>query len=356
MIGQRLKLSRTAANLSLRDLEGKIGNLVTAQAIGKYERNESVPSSKVLIALAKALGVSVDYLVGEQALALEKMDFRKKWPSGRKEEAALEAKVLSFVERYLAVEELLALPSRDWDKPREAPYPVDTLPNADRAARSLRMGWGLGVDPIPDIYELFEERGIKVLCLDTPGVDGMTGSIERPGRESLPVVVVNKSEYHERQRFTLAHELGHMLMEFAPNVPGEKACNRFAGAFLMPIEALWSTVGKHRSSISIGELCELKKLFGVSAQALTYRLKDVGIISDAQFKQLFDEFESRGWRSPPYNEPNSSEGRQSHRFERLCYRALAEGAISEARAAELLGISVRNIIEKMDNPVTEEAR
>ena len=62
MTGQRLKISRAAAGLSLRGLEAAIGNRVTAQAIGKYERGESMPGSGVLIALAGALGVSVDYL------------------------------------------------------------------------------------------------------------------------------------------------------------------------------------------------------------------------------------------------------------------------------------------------------
>ena len=74
MIGQRLKLARAAAGLSLRDLEEKIGNRVTAQAIGKYERNESMPSSGVLIALASALDVSEDYLVGDQDMVLEGID------------------------------------------------------------------------------------------------------------------------------------------------------------------------------------------------------------------------------------------------------------------------------------------
>ena len=55
MLGQRLKLARSAAGLSLRGLEERIENRVTAQAIGKYERDESVPSSGVLIALADAL-------------------------------------------------------------------------------------------------------------------------------------------------------------------------------------------------------------------------------------------------------------------------------------------------------------
>ena len=62
MLGQRLKLARSAAGLSLRGLEERIGNRVTAQAIGKYERDESIPSSGVLIALADALSVSCGLL------------------------------------------------------------------------------------------------------------------------------------------------------------------------------------------------------------------------------------------------------------------------------------------------------
>ncbi len=87
----------------------KIGNRVTAQAIGKYERNESMPSSGVLIALAGALGVSVDYLVGDQDMALEAVEFRKKKITSRREESQVEAQVLHLLERYLLVEELLNL-------------------------------------------------------------------------------------------------------------------------------------------------------------------------------------------------------------------------------------------------------
>ena len=118
MIGTRLKVARTAAGLSLRRLEARIGNLVTAQAIGKYERNESVPGSAVLIALADALDVSVDYLAGDQEMVLEAVEFRKKKITSRREEAQVEAKVLHLLERYLLVEDLLGLRSVEWHSPR----------------------------------------------------------------------------------------------------------------------------------------------------------------------------------------------------------------------------------------------
>ena len=356
MIGQRLKLARSAAGLSLRDFEEKIGNRVTAQAIGKYERNESMPGSGVLIALAAVLGVSVDYLVGDQEMVLEEVEFRKKKPTSRREESQVEAKVLHLLEQYLMIEELLHLPSVEWHNPREAPYPVKRdVSEADRAARSLRDHWGLGNDPIPNLVELLEEQGIKVLAVDLTTIDGLTAHVRRAGKGTVPVIVVNPKKWGERQRFTLAHELGHLVMDVTARVKEEKAAHRFAGAFLMPADALWAEIGKHRTAIGWEELFALKQLFGASVQAVTYRCKDLGIFSEALFQRLFNDFNRFGWRRPPYKEPLArKKGEEPKRFERLTFRALAEGAISEAKAAELLGISVQKLNRRMEEPPAGE--
>ena len=76
MIADRIRLARRKAGLSLRDLAAAMDHRVTAQAIGKYERGEDIPSSGVLISLAKALGVSVSYLMDTQALVLTGVEFR----------------------------------------------------------------------------------------------------------------------------------------------------------------------------------------------------------------------------------------------------------------------------------------
>ena len=355
MIGQRLKIARAAAGLSLRALSAKIGNQVTAQAIGKYERNECMPGSGVLIALAGVLGVSVDYLLGDQEMVLEAVEFRKKAITSRREEAHLEAKVLSLLERYLLVEELLQLPSVKWHSPPEAPYPVNAIAEADRAARSLRDHWSLGNDPIQNMVELLEEQGIEVLAAPLAHIDGLTARVRRSEKSAVPVIVVNRGEWGERQRFTLAHELGHLVMDVAAKVDEEKAAHRFAGAFLMPANALWAKIGKHRTSMGLGELCGVKQLFGASMQAVTYRCKDLGIFSESLFRRLFTDFNRRGWRSPPYKEPHAMPGEAPQRFERLTLRALAEGVVAEAKAAELLGLSVYDLNRRMEEPPASEA-
>ena len=158
----------------------------------------------------------------------------------------------------------------------------------------------------------------------------------------------------ERKRFTLAHELGHMVISTAPGMDEkskEAAAHRFAGAFLMPADVIRAEVGARRSSISLAELRALKVRFGVSLQALAYRCRDLGIIDKGAYSDLFRIFNQMGWRREPYQEPDciAPETEEPKRFERLCFRAVSEGAISEGKAAELLGMSVRKLSERLDN-------
>jgi len=240
--------------------------------------------------------------------------------------------------------------SVDWEQPRNAPYPVADLRDAEDAASSVRDDWGLGNDPIPQLAELLEERGIKVLSLDLDDIDGLAAKVRRKDKNAARVIVIKRSTWSERKRFNLAHELGHMVIAPVGGVDEEKAAHRFAGAFLMPADVLRAEVGANRSSISLGELVALKKRFGVSIQALTYRCKDLGIINQSAFARLFKIFAERGWRTAPFEEPETMkpEVEEPKRFERLCYRALAERIIGESRAAELLGISVRELDARLD--------
>ena len=236
-------------------------------------------------------------------------------------------------------------------EPREAPYPVvDDLAEVEQSALSLRTHWDLGRNPIPSMVELLEECGIKVLAFDLSAIGGLTAYARRGGNRVASVIVVNSSDSGERQRFTLAHELGHLVLAVDADVNPEPAAHRFAGAFLMPADVLRMEVGRRRTSIGWSELFSLKRLFGVSVQALVYRCRDLGIINEALFRRLFQNMSRQGWRSPPYREPQAIPREEPTRFERLCSRALAENVISEAKAAELLGISVRELHDRMEQP------
>src|SRR3954471_4545886 len=114
MIGRKLKVARSAAGLSLRGLSDAIDHRVSAQAIGKYERDEDMPGSGPLLAMAKALDVRGDYLLKPHEIELEGVDFRKKALTSVREEAKIQAQAIDLLERYLTLEDLLGLKSVDW--------------------------------------------------------------------------------------------------------------------------------------------------------------------------------------------------------------------------------------------------
>lgn len=351
MNARNLRLARTAAGLSLRNLASEIGNRVTAQAISKYERNEATPASAVLMALADALGVTVDYLAGEREPALEGIEFRRPAIASKRDEAQVAAEVLGLLERYLAVEDLLGLPTVEWDKPRDAPFPVAvSVVEADRGASALRAHWGLGIAPVPDLLPVLEGRGIKVVTAGLTGIDGLMAHVRRAGGRSVPVVIVNGGVSVERQHFAIAHELGHLVLSAGRKVAADTAANRFAGALLMPAEAVWAEVGKRRSSMGLGELFRLSLLFGVSEQALANRCRDLGVFGPSLHRRLFQEFGRQGLHTSPHEEPLSQPGgTRPRRFERLCFRAVAEGIVSEPKAAELLSITVQELNRRMES-------
>ena len=353
MIGKRLKSARTATGLSLRALAEAMDRKVSPQAIGKYERDEDMPRSGVLIALARALDVEVDYLLGEDELSLEGVEFRKPAATSRKEAAQIEAKTLALVERYLLIEEMLRLSTSERELPSREEFRVSSPEEAERAAHALRDAWDLGADPIPKLAELLEEHGIKVVSLESPHVDGLAAKVRREGHPSVPIIMIEAGAWAERKRFSMAHELAHQVLTVVPGsntANAEVIANRFAGAFLVPADVLRQEIGARRKEISIGELVVLKRRFGVSLQALTYRCKDLGIIGRPTYVELFSLFKEKGWRDPPYKEPDALEPEREEptRFRRLCFRALSEGLIGEARAAELLGITVRGLEKELD--------
>jgi Zn-dependent peptidase ImmA (M78 family) len=350
MFSEKLKLARLNSGLSLRDLQSKIGNKVSAQAIGKYERGEMSPSPDILFVLANALGVSEKYLLEKTTIHLGAIEFRENFIQSKKEKAQVETTILREVANYLEIEELLQVETAEWEQPHGFPYQVSDSKDVEWIAYKVREEWRLGSDPIQNFSEFLEDRGIKVIFHSFPdSVSGISCWVHRKNLKKVPTILVNNNITGERQRFTLAHELGHLLLEMKnSHLNVEPFCNRFAGAFLIPESVLLTTLGKHRNFLSVGELVSLKKIFKVSIQAIVYRCKDLNIISQSSFSHLFQEFTRLGWRNPPYPEPLPLDSEKSDRFERLCYRALKEKAASEDKVSDLLGIPIEKIRDKMD--------
>jgi Zn-dependent peptidase ImmA (M78 family)/DNA-binding XRE family transcriptional regulator len=360
MIGTRIKLARKKAGLSLRGLAEALEGKVTAQAIGKYERDEMTPSSGVLLALSKALGVSLSYLMDTQGIELTSVDFRTKANTTGKDRAHVETEVIEWIERYLQIEHILELNSAEWETPVDPPWKLSAVEEAEALADYVREQWNLGRDQIPNMTELLEEKGLKVLIQELPErVSGFTCMVSRRADlPQLPVVVVNQRFPLERRRLTLAHELAHRVIdpEGLTEQEEEKAATYFAGAFLMPRDHLMREVGKHRNHLGYKEIIDLKRLYRVSGAALLVRLKNIGIISESTLIYAFQTI-ARGWRTSEPEELETVRGswERPRRFERLCYRALAEGLISLTKAAELLRHPIEEVEAGLKGPAQPHA-
>jgi Zn-dependent peptidase ImmA (M78 family) len=193
-------------------------------------------------------------------------------------------------------------------------------------------------------------------------VSGFTCLVERPNAKAkLPVIVVNRIFPLERRRLTLAHELAHRLIQpdCLSDKDEEKAATVFGSALMMPREHLLQEVGKHRNALGYRELIGLKRLYRVSGAALLMRLRQLGVINESTLVYAFQSL-ARGWRTaePEPLESNETRGQweRPRRFERLCYRALAEGLISIPKAAELLRVPVADVEAGLKGPQADADR
>ena len=327
-LGERIKLARDRAGYSLRKLAEKAG--VSHTAIANYEKDADMPSSGVLLELAKALDVGLDYFFRADTVSLVGVRYRKGSRCTKQEQRRAEGEVLDYLERYLQVEAILGTPL-PFDKPDTGWHVVD-LGDIERVAIQLRLAWDLGLDPIDDLVSTLEDRGVCVCLVEgCPSFDGLCAWTE----DGVPIVAVRRGVPGDRQRFDLAHELAHLLLEVSPNLDEEKAAHRFAGAFLVPEPAARAELGEQRNDLETRELHLLKHKYGLSMQAWVYRARDLAIIDQAAYERIFRRFSRSGWRKNEPGDPVLSS--EPQRMRQLVYRALAEDKISRSRAVELLG-------------------
>ncbi len=357
MFEQRLRLARKKSGLSMRALADRLTPKVSAQAISKYESGKMLPSSAVLVGLGEALDVSLDFLMGGQVEVLKDVEFRKHSRTTAQERAKAEAIVIEQLENYFVIEDILEL------APPEDPFStlmterVKTFEAVDQIAYKLRQKWELGIDPIPSMAGLLEDKGIKVIEADLPEhFDGLACYVQRDGdRSNAEVVVVSSRTGVERKRFNLAHELAHrvILGTDNPEIRQERAMDRFAGAFLVPGEHLVEEAGAHRHGMTYHELMRLKRLYGVSAAAMLMRLGQVGILPQSVIDYAFRSY-ARTWRTREPNPILDAEGfgafEHPQRFEVLVWRALGEQLVSPVRAAQFLRRPLSDVEREIRGP------
>ena len=351
IFANRLIAARKMAGMSLQNLADKLGNIVTKQSLNKYEQGKMKPDSKLIIQLASVLNVSVDYFFAKPSVevTLINVDFRKYSSRLRKsEESSVIEKSREILERYLELEDIVNLQ----EVPDYFEYQgiISSDEDAENAAKELRKNWNLGYDPIPDVVEMLEDKGYKVIEVETSqGFDGMKA--ETSGRK---VIVLRKESNGDvvRKRLTALHELAHHSLIFKRDLPEkreEKLCHAFASAVLYPEEMARKELNKERFHFYHKELELIKERWGISFPAIFTRALKLGIIGEYVYKSLLINYRSRGLH---LNEPGRFLSRETPvKFERLLYFALGKEIISVNDAAFYSGKSVWEFREQLQQLV-----
>ena len=342
MLGKRIKRSRAAAGLSMAELGKRVG--VSANMIKKYEHDESMPDFVAYRKLSQELGLPRGALLRPVSLELSGVEYRKRTKTPRRVTRRIEADVLEQAEKWKDLVDI-------WPKfpvpvfrgrkfgVRGLPQLIDAPEQVELAAERVRESWKLGLGPIPGLVALLEEHGILVIVTTVNGEKQFDGLQADAGGQ--PLIVVAADWPGDCQRFTLAHELGYLLLRGrirSRALNEEKACNRFAGAFLLPAAVARERFGERREKLTQAELLRLKREYGLSMAGCVHRAADLGIITAAYRRELFRMFSARGWRrkepGPVYPPERTSQFRQ------LVCRAFDEDVIGESKAAEFLNCRI----------------
>jgi len=336
MIGERLKRARAAAGMSMRALADKAG--ISANMIKKYEHNLSMPSSGKIIILAKALGIKSEYFFRPTNVTLEAVQYRNRHKFSNHSLKKIEASVLEQVERWMELVNIYpSFPIKPFSPPISTPRSLNSLDEVDGYANQVRKSWDLGLNPIRELIDALEANGLLVIVTDIASNERFDGLNAIVGNQKI--IVISSNWPGDRQRFTLAHELAHIVLngKLSKGINVEYACDRFAASFLLPSEAIKSYLGESRNHLEDKELQLLKQEFGISMQACLRRAKDLGIITESEFKKAHKKFKDNDWLA---NEPGVEyEKQKTILLEQLVFRALGEELINESKAAEILGIS-----------------
>jgi Zn-dependent peptidase ImmA (M78 family)/DNA-binding XRE family transcriptional regulator len=325
----RMTLARKRRGVPLAELSTQVG--VTVQSLSNYENGRQEPSPWVIENLASSLRFPAAFFSASDIdlLQANSVSFRarSKLPA-RKRDVALCVGRLA-IEFHSWVSERFNLPQPD--------LPSLNKPDPETAADMVRARWGLGNAPVTNMVHLLEVHGIRVFSI-APEFSEVDAFSLFHG--DIPFVFLNTIKTTEISRFDAAHELGHLVLHGQGcdlvKSAAEQEANEFASAFLMPRD---SVVAHMPSRPLIDQIIYGKQIWNVSALALTYRLHDIGMLSDWHYRTTCIELGQRGYRN---GEPQSTSRETSQILEKV-FRFLRKKGVTRADVAAELHIGTDDI-------------
>jgi Zn-dependent peptidase ImmA (M78 family)/transcriptional regulator with XRE-family HTH domain len=304
VIPERIREARRAIRWTQQELAEAIG--VTRQAVSAYEAGKKSPDPDVFNNLMAVLKQPARFFTSEKRPIFGEIGpqfFRKRGPDTERRYEACSVLGDWFVQLAKQIDQYVNFPAVSIPDaaPKNASESVYTGDEIEAAAKECRKHWQLGPGPISNVLNLLEAKGILVCRyeLENERVDAFSfWSGERPF-----IFMAAERDSVSRARFDLAHELGHLVLHrwvergelLDPKRLKiiEAEADRFAGAFLLPNDSFPNEVLTTRLDAFVA----MKKRWKVSVQAMVYRCRDLELIDEQQFTNLYKSISFRKWRT-----------------------------------------------------------
>ncbi len=328
-----VRLAREARGLTQTALASEAG--VSQAYISQVENGDREPDPVQTDRIAEALDRPVTFFTQADPITrggISDFYHRKRSTAGKRDLNQIHAgaNVLRMeIARLLELVDVEPeIPIPDFD-----PAEFDS---ATEVARACRATWRLPRGPVHNMVELLERTGAVVAIRDLPSrkLDAVT-----QWHRSTPIVVLNAAYPASRMRWTLAHELGHLVMHRTPADPSEaeRDADEFAAEFLMPADDILESLRSHR--LTLERAVNLKQHWRTSMAAIARHANRLGAITDRQYRTFFTEKNKRGYSK---NEPGEFD-REEPALARQMIEALVSSGWTITKIAEHLNTPEREI-------------
>lgn len=287
----QLILAREFRGYSQSELSSKVSGL-SQPNLSKYEKGLGGLSEELLKKIMNELKIPFNFLMEKVYCNIENAHFRKRTTITKKHKRKLESVIK--VTAYM-VDKLNE--SIDWPDFTLTPLDINEGYTPEYIAQFTRKKLGLTqFMAVKDICSLLENHGVLIVeqNVSSEKFDGVS-IITNNG---TPLIIINKSIPNDRKRFTIAHELGHILMHIAGDFAisthrdKEQEANNFASEFLMPKAAIFNTL----LNLKYSDLRDIKSFWLTSFASIIRRAKDLGCITAQRCTNLYIELSRRGQR------------------------------------------------------------
>lgn len=282
--GAMLRLARQRRGIRQNEAAQQLG--VSPSDLSRIENDAKEPSQTFIEKAASAFRVPEGFFVLTDTVYGAPVSVHPMWRKKADVSAGeLDAVIAELNVRIMHLRRLLQ--AAEINPSRTIPQlDIEEYGDAETVAGLLRRHWMMPAGPVKNLTALLEEAGVVVVhsFMGGSSVSGVTFRV--PGLP--PLIVLNGDQPADRMRFTLSHELGHIVMHRFPTPTMEKEANDFASCFLVPTRDVKSHFGTGR--VDLPRLAALKRVWRVSMASLVFAADRAGKLTPAQKNYIWQQF------------------------------------------------------------------